>query len=344
MIVSNLLATLRCNGGFCFLHIKQMKRSREMQKFFKLSTVSLLAIITANGARAAGYTCEELIEYTSCNTGYALLEGDCVCDGGYYTNGDKCTICPIGTYSSVNASECTTCPTTGLVDPDNKAIVATTASTGSKNISACIIPTNVTIKGPTGQYHFKSSCAYNSGANTPVQSEQDVCESNEGRNWDVDEQQCFCEDDGMWAYDAGTGYGTCMSEPDLYDQFTTCTENTDGLGSWDFGNNECVCPDGYAAELSGFEWSCVKVTAEYNACLSDEYATWQGDTCACDGEGAYRWIYSDSQGAGACVNVDEGRPFEDCSAAGYSWNYSAGTCACPSGQSYSYDGESWVCE
>ena len=43
-----------------------------MNKLLKLTGVSMLAIITANGANAAGYTCEELIEYTSCNPGYYL--------------------------------------------------------------------------------------------------------------------------------------------------------------------------------------------------------------------------------------------------------------------------------
>ncbi len=55
-----------------------------MQKILKLSAVSMLAIMTATGANAAGYTCEELIEYTSCNAGYYL--GNCP-DG--YTYGES---------------------------------------------------------------------------------------------------------------------------------------------------------------------------------------------------------------------------------------------------------------
>lgn len=47
-------------------------------------------------ANAAGYTCEELIEYTSCNTGYYLNAGDCIlgtsCGAGNYLAGT----CPEG--------------------------------------------------------------------------------------------------------------------------------------------------------------------------------------------------------------------------------------------------------
>jgi len=59
-----------------------------MQKFLKLSTVSMLAIVAATNAHAAGYTCEELIEYTSCNDGYYLNAGKCIlgttCGAGNY--------------------------------------------------------------------------------------------------------------------------------------------------------------------------------------------------------------------------------------------------------------------
>ena len=59
-----------------------------MNNFFKLSTVSILALMAASNANAAGYTCEELIEYTSCNDGYYLNAGDCIegatCAAGNY--------------------------------------------------------------------------------------------------------------------------------------------------------------------------------------------------------------------------------------------------------------------
>ena len=56
-----------------------------MNKFLKLTGVSMLAIMTASGANAAGYTCEELIEYTSCNPGYYFSTDKCSKDAMYIT-------------------------------------------------------------------------------------------------------------------------------------------------------------------------------------------------------------------------------------------------------------------
>jgi len=74
-----------------------------MNKLIKLSAVSMLAIVAATGANAAGYTCEELIQYTSCNPGYYLNNGDCIglvtsCDAGYYLTGAQYD-CPDGYVS-----------------------------------------------------------------------------------------------------------------------------------------------------------------------------------------------------------------------------------------------------
>ena len=61
-----------------------------MKKFI-MGGVSLIVILSANNAMAAGYTCEELIEYTSCNTGYYLNTGKCIesasCGAGSYLQG-----------------------------------------------------------------------------------------------------------------------------------------------------------------------------------------------------------------------------------------------------------------
>ena len=78
-----------------------------MQKILKLTGVSMLAVMVAANANAAGYTCEELIEYTSCNPGYYLQNqscaGDndeimsdvCECDGEYHgavSSKEECNI------------------------------------------------------------------------------------------------------------------------------------------------------------------------------------------------------------------------------------------------------------
>ena len=65
--------------------------------------VSMGALLAANGAMAAGYTCEELIEYTSCQPGYYL---GVQCPDGYEHSD---TVCEVGmdyitTFAS--AEEC----------------------------------------------------------------------------------------------------------------------------------------------------------------------------------------------------------------------------------------------
>jgi len=66
-----------------------------MNKFLKLTGVSMLAVIATTNAHAAGYTCEELIEYTSCNTGYYLNAGKCL----------ENTSCPAGNYLKATPPE-----------------------------------------------------------------------------------------------------------------------------------------------------------------------------------------------------------------------------------------------
>ena len=67
-----------------------------MNKILKLTGVSMLAIVAATNAHSAGYTCEELVEYTSCNQGYYLNSGKCIesatCGAGNYIH----VSCPDG--------------------------------------------------------------------------------------------------------------------------------------------------------------------------------------------------------------------------------------------------------
>ena len=59
-----------------------------MKKLLQLTGVSVVAIMTTMCANAAGYTCEELIEYTSCNPGYYLSAQDDRCpEGTMYITG-----------------------------------------------------------------------------------------------------------------------------------------------------------------------------------------------------------------------------------------------------------------
>jgi len=75
-----------------------------MNKLLKLTGVSMLAIITANGANAAGYTCEELIEYTSCNPGYYLSGSGC--PDGYTFYSSICYAWGGEYYPNMTEEEC----------------------------------------------------------------------------------------------------------------------------------------------------------------------------------------------------------------------------------------------
>ncbi|MBR2412278.1 MAG: hypothetical protein IKB10_01275 [Alphaproteobacteria bacterium] len=90
-----------------------------MNNFLKLTGVSMLAIVAASNANAAGYTCEELIEYTSCNDGYYLNSGKCIegsaCAAGNYLQG----VCPDDyTYSDSWCAASFSSWTTGLTQAE----------------------------------------------------------------------------------------------------------------------------------------------------------------------------------------------------------------------------------
>ena len=279
-----------------------------MHKFLKLSAVSMLAVMTANGAHAAGYTCEELIEYTSCNPGYYLLNSRCptgafyyenvCCDGidcsentygdeagcldddhsdrTYHANGcfvdsddgymyyrgspsssgstgcadcpagstcaggtagatpcpagsycattglsEPTNVCAKGSYSSAGAVACTSCPATQLTDINGNTVVATTLSTGSYNISACIVGPDVQFKNDAGIYHFTQNCKYDTtlGSYEPSGSS--------------------CKPGYVLAKDGDIHTYKCFEIP----QFACSEVNTDEGASttWNTATNTCEC-------------------------------------------------------------------------------------------------------
>ena len=78
-----------------------------MKNILKLTGVSILAVMATANANAAGYTCEELIEYTSCNAGYYLYTPTSSgCPEGYTYNTSYCFNYDTGYYPDVSQSEC----------------------------------------------------------------------------------------------------------------------------------------------------------------------------------------------------------------------------------------------
>jgi len=288
-----------------------------MHKFFKLSAVSVLAIVAASNANAAGYTCEELIEYTSCNTGYALVNSDCVrtCDAGYYLNGTACTICPIGTYSLAAATSCTTCPSTGLTDKNGTTVVATTVSAGATGLSSCIIPSTVEFKDSTGSWHFKSSCAYSGQAGTAYPTDtgdyEEIYCTESGGVLDEEAATCTCPAGYVFTYNHSycTDCGACVHEK--------CIEmyNEDDEGSYLWGDYE------YQEQIG----ICVRTASEsYTDCLAQGGQWTSANTCDC-GAGKI-FAYSTTSDGGKCVTQPTTQ--SECENIPGNAVWSNGTCVC----------------
>ena len=261
-----------------------------MTKFFKLTGVSILAIMATANANAAGYTCEELIEYTSCNAGYALTDGDCIrlCDAGYYLNGDTCSICPVGTYSLRGSSSCAKCPLTDLKDSSGTVVAATTEKSGSTSAAACVIPTNVEFKDEMGIYHFKSSCAHDEKLTF-----KEACEADPYGIYseDLENDHIECDCSALWesftassdyivefAYSAELGRGYCVTDyTERQLVYNNCVAPDTG-GTWNWDTRSCDCGD-------GIEWAFSDVYTMY-VCIRDESicqeymnGTWQDGKC-----------------------------------------------------------------
>ncbi len=167
-----------------------------MNKLLKLTGVSMLTIVATTGANAAGYTCEELIEYTSCNSGYYLNAGKCI----------ESTTCPSGSYLKVSCDDnqvayfgvcvedetgdtavgvlredcgftyrdgwycyydmefypanisCTSCPSVGMTDKDGNAVTVK-STPGSFGLNSCYIDPNAYFENEKGVYHYTSNCS-----------------------------------------------------------------------------------------------------------------------------------------------------------------------------------------
>ena len=130
-------------------------------QFFALFVMCMVA----SNAMAAGYTCEELIEYTSCDPGYYITYG-----GEYNATlqaGNDCTICPVGHACSggladkvacasgeftggEGATTCTTCPTVDSQFAQYVARYESDASLGT-GVKACsVVLKDIPVSGGNG--------------------------------------------------------------------------------------------------------------------------------------------------------------------------------------------------
>ena len=278
-----------------------------MNKFLKLTGVSMLAVIATANANAAGYTCEELIEYTSCNagyylttqdsrcpTGYTFLPSVCVQESGCYAENydrEECEEDGIYEYVGDICVETLECDA-DYVDADSSGSVGKICTecpagsycpAGSESPTAC----------PAGSY-----CA-----GTKLGAVSGVC--------------------AIGSYSLA-GATTCTSCPasDLIDAngnvVSVTTESTGATSS-----SACFVAKGtlFKNKKGTFKYTDNCGHGNYSEkllCEMDNDAVWNGNYCEC--LTLYEWTGS------KCVDEETWMRSEDCGTEGGEWNWDTETC------------------
>ncbi len=142
----------------------------KMSRFLRICAV-LSAMFFATNVFAAGYTCNDIKMYTSCNAGYYMS-----LDGAPNTTaqvGNACTLCPAGYYcpggsATSEANERVTCPagwactTTGLSEPNARCTAGYYCPSGSSSPTASACPTNWTSAAgaQSSKYCYRTAYLY----------------------------------------------------------------------------------------------------------------------------------------------------------------------------------------
>ena len=147
----------------------------KMSRFLRICAV-LSAMFFATNVFAAGYTCNDIKMYTSCNAGYYMSVTD---ENGEVTPnttaqvGNACTLCEVGYYcpggdATTNANArvtCTAgkaCTTTGLSAPDATCTAGYYCPSGSSSPTASACPTNWTSDAgaASSKYCYRTATLY----------------------------------------------------------------------------------------------------------------------------------------------------------------------------------------
>jgi len=275
-----------------------------MQKLIKLTGVSILAIMSAVNANAAGYTCEELIEYTSCNDGYHLSGKNCIenitCTAGNYLT----TSCPEG-YKHHK----TWCYY-DVVDKKGFDIYDETQESCEDNGGVwygpgCAIPGEIYDSLNEVSFYATTdtctSCPTHQYTNANGQSVTVSTTSNAGA---TSLQECYVAPDTYFTDSKGTYHykSDCKYKP--WTQPVTSEEecmaiaaaetnwmyyeDTGGMIGWEWDGDLCIFGYSDVATPSSFapttEAEC-NALAEKNT--SGGYIEWEGNQCVC--QGSWEW-------------------------------------------------------
>ena len=136
--------------------------------FYSENSINGRACFTQCGTQAAT-TCPSVATYpVGCGSNAHTAAGGvasrtgCLCDTGYY-GFPACTICPLNSYCTLNATAPTPCPSS-LVPGADPALQFTTAGYGSTSFDQCTCPYFATQQGnqcvrcPASRYILNSTC------------------------------------------------------------------------------------------------------------------------------------------------------------------------------------------
>ena len=142
----------------------------KMSRFLRICAV-LSAMFFATNVFAAGYTCNDIKMYTSCNPGYYMTV-----DGTPNTTaqvGNACTLCEVGYYcpggdattyknARVACTAGSACTTTGLSAPDATCTAGYYCPSGSSSPTASACPTNWTSDAgaKSSKYCYRTATLY----------------------------------------------------------------------------------------------------------------------------------------------------------------------------------------
>ena len=232
-----------------------------MKNILKLTGVSVLAIMATANANAAGYTCEELVEYTSCNPGYYLSPADLTCPDGYgYVTG-ACYFGDEDPATNWSEGECESESGSWLGDGCLKPY----EYIDDDNIIPYDFVKPITVMSACNECPAGSSCA--GGDKAAV-----ACAAG---TYQPNKKQASCIDAPAGNYVAGTGATT----------YTACAAGSYQASA---GQSSCItCPAGSycaTAGLSAVSGQCTAGTfsfagaSECSTCPEHEYTNANGQT------------------------------------------------------------------